>query len=394
MAPSLAGDISSWSVEDVTEWLAAIGLAHKEDLVKAASLNGSALAKASLEDLQKAGFTSLQSKKILRERPNGETTADTAQSSDGLRAENQALRQELAELRSMIVDLQKAGGGTAANPGGAGVVASRPITRIPFCGGAVIEGNLGNILIVKLSSLMLALRINDSQKSFMDLLAYSLSLGSQIQVLTVHMRPGDMIRAEPGAMVHMSSYIDMKAKLGDGMGRLLTGQKIFHTEFTYTGPAGTADTVTLTADFPSEITPIRLEDYGGHIICQRGSLLASGSSCFVSVEFTQSLGAGFFGGEGFVLQGLNGSGHVFLNARGTVITKTLRSGEVLKVATGCLVGFQKSVRYSVGSTGGGLATGFFGGEGFLVTTLTGPGTVWIESHDMSRLWKAMQAAQG
>ena len=114
----------------------------------------------------------------------------------------------------------------------------------------------------------------------------------------------------------------------------------------------------------------------------------------MSVEFTQSLGAGFFGGEGFVLQGLNGSGHVFLNARGTVITKTLRSGEVLKVATGCLVGFQKSVRYSVGSTGGGLATGFFGGEGFLVTTLTGPGTVWIESHDMSRLWKAMQAAQG
>ena len=163
MAPSSADNVSSWSIEDVTEWLAAIGLAHKEDLVKAASLNGSALAKASLEDLQKAGFTSLQSKKILRERPNGETTADTIQSSDGLRAENQALRQELAELRSMIVDLQKAGGGTAANPGGAGVVASRPITRIPFCGGAVIEGNLGNILIVKLSSLMLALRINDSQ---------------------------------------------------------------------------------------------------------------------------------------------------------------------------------------------------------------------------------------
>ena len=176
---------------------------------------------------------------------------------------------------------------------------------------------------------------------------------------------------------------------GQGLERWLTGQKIFVSEFTYRGPAGTADTIAVTPDFPGQIIPVRLEDYGGSIICQRGSLLCSGPNIRVDIECTQSLGAGFFAGEGFVLQGLSGSGMVFLNARGVVMKHVLRPGEVRLVSTGCLVGFERSVKYQVTAVRGGLGNMLVGGEGVFLTEMTGPGTVWLESHDLNRLFKHM-----
>lgn len=213
--------------------------------------------------------------------------------------------------------------------------------------------------------------------------------GNQIQFLNVTLGPGDTVRAEPGTMVHMSDWIEMKTKTdGQGLARLLTGQKVFLTEFSYTGPAGTADDIAFSPDFPGQIIPIRLENYGKHVICQKGSLLASASTVEIMVEFTQTFGTGFFGGEGFILQGLHGSGMAFLNARGGIIKKVLRAGERLTAASGALVAFQGGVQYKV-KTMSGLGNVFFGGEGLFVTELVGPGTVWLETHDMSRLFKAM-----
>ena len=140
----------------------------------------------------------------------------------------------------------------------------------------------------------------------------------------------------------------------------------------------------MAADFAGQIIPIDLSRYGGHIVCQKAGLLANSPSIDVSIEFSQSLGAGFFGGEGFILQGLRGAGHVFLAARGTIITMVLRPGEERIVSTGCLVGMEASVRYDIVTTGG-LKNMLLSGEGVFHTRLTGPGTVWLESQDLNRL---------
>jgi len=337
-----------WTVQDVIQWLDSISLGHKDDLIQKSQWNGQLLLEATAADLQEIGFTGLQCKKILRELQRykqnqddggggGGSTAAGNNSSDNLlllQAENASLKQELAELRAMVTSLQKQV--TATGGSSSGIDATRrPATTIHvagFCRQAVIEQ------------------------------------GAQTQVLTVSMGPGDVLRAEPGAMVHMSYYIkmDTKTSSGQGLGRLLTGQGLFLNEFTYVGPPGTADTICLTPDFPAEIVPIDLSHYRNKIICQRASLLASGPTINVSVEFTQSLGAGFFGGEGFVLQGLNGTGMVFLNARGTVLKKELRANERLIVATGNLVAFSNGVQYGITNMGGGLKNDLFGGEGFFV----------------------------
>uniref|UniRef100_A0A7S2V852 SAM domain-containing protein n=1 Tax=Entomoneis paludosa TaxID=265537 RepID=A0A7S2V852_9STRA len=350
MAPPEEENVSKWSVKDVTDWLDSISLGHKSDLIETAKFDGEKLSGASAEDLQAIGFSNLQCKKILRELESRPASGGAA-----LQAENASLKQEMAELRAMVKSLQTQMG--ASKPAAStGVIAARPTTVIPFCTRAVIEG-------------------------------------AQTQVLTVTLSPGEVLRAEPGAMVHMSYYIKMETKTGGGGGgfrRLMTGQSLFLTEFTYMGPKGSADTIALTPDFPAEIIPVNLDHYQRKIICQRGSLLASGL-IDISIEFTQSFGAGFFGGEGFILQGLNGSGYVFLNARGTVLKKDLDAGEKLIVATGNLVAFSSTVKYGITNMGGGLQNDFFGGEGFFVSEMTGPGTVWVESHDMSRLWKEMQS---
>mmetsp|Transcript_22864 Transcript_22864/g.40585 ORF Transcript_22864/g.40585 Transcript_22864/m.40585 type:complete len:191 (-) Transcript_22864:59-631(-) len=173
---------------------------------------------------------------------------------------------------------------------------------------------------------------------------------------------------------------------GQGLGRFMTGESIFLTEYTYTGPAGTADTISFSPDFSGQIIPIRLEEHGGHVICQKGCLLANSPSVSVSVEFSQSLGAAYFGGEGFILQGLRGSGFAFVTARGTVVKMVLRPNERRIVSTGCLVGMDASVRYNVVTTGG-LGNMLMSGEGVFHTQLTGPGTIWLESQDLSRLYK-------
>jgi uncharacterized protein (AIM24 family) len=157
------------------------------------------------------------------------------------------------------------------------------------------------------------------------------------------------------------------------------------TEFSYRGPAGTADSIAFAPDVPGQIIPIKLEDYGGKITCQKGSLLCSAFSVDISVEFSQNFKTGLAGGEGFILQGLRGHGYAFLVARGVIIQKTLRAGERLQVSTGHLVGFQNGVNYDCQLMDGGLGDMLFGGEGLFVTTLTGPGVVWLESVIVDRL---------
>jgi len=165
---------------------------------------------------------------------------------------------------------------------------------------------------------------------------------------------------------------------------MMTGQNLFFSDYTYTGKEGTMGTVALGTDFPSKILRFPLGEYGGKIVCQKGALLASSLDVDVQMEFTKKLTAGFFGGEGFVLQGLVGDGDVFCKAGGTVTRKELREGETIRVSSGCLVAFTQDVQYDV-QTMPGFKNVLFGGEGLFVTTLTGPGTIWLQGMPPDRL---------
>lgn len=143
-------------------------------------------------------------------------------------------------------------------------------------------------------------------------------------------------------------------------------------------PTFSSQKVSFGSDFPCEILPLRLEDHSGCLICQKGMLLCSAGTVNIEVELVQSLGAGFFGGEGFILQRLTGSDYCFLSVFGSLIRRTLQPWETLRVTTGSIVAFECSIQYDVQFVGGGLKNLIFGGEGLFLTTLRGPGTVWLE----------------
>ena len=190
-------------------------------------------------------------------------------------------------------------------------------------------------------------------------------------------------------LIYMTDGIDHATKTdGKGWRRLVTGQRFFLTEWTYKGPVGTRGTVAFSCKLPSRVIPINLDQHGGKITCQRGSLLCCSKDIDTRIAFTQKLSAGFFGGTGFILQSLEGRGHVFLNAGGVVIEKRLESGQSLRVSTGSLVGFEQSVKYKVETTGT-LFDAFFGREGLFFTTLWGPGVVWLESMPTDRFVSAI-----
>ena len=355
--------VEQWTVDDVATWLGSIGLGHKSSAFTEASVDGRALLDA-CEDpnkLQEAcGLSGLQVKKIIKSmdkevksKKEDEVSADAQVAavdevnSDKLKAENASLKAELQELREAVSELKS--------------------SIIPKA-----DGSNGNASM--------------QQKTVIsDCCTKAVISGNQTHILTITLSPGQRIRSEPGAMLHMSSWINFETKTaGQALGRLLTGQRIFLTEFFYEGPRGTADTVAFGPDFPAQIVPVKLQDYGGKIVCQKSSLLASDTAINVSVEFAQSFRSGFFGGEGFILQALAGSGYAFLVGRGVVIKRKLRAGEKLRVSTGSLVGFQSGVQYSV-ETLRGISNVFLGGEGLFVTTLTGPGVVWLESQPLDKL---------
>jgi uncharacterized protein (TIGR00266 family) len=219
--------------------------------------------------------------------------------------------------------------------------------------------------------------------------------GDDMQMVEIELDPQETVIAEAGAMNWMEDNIDFQAKMGDGsepnagfLGKLmsvgkrvLTGESIFMTHFTNHG--NSKKRVTFAAPYPGKIIPIDLQEIGGQIICQKDAFLCAALGTKVSISFSKRLGAGFFGGEGFILQKLEGDGMAFMHAGGTVVRKELR-GETLRVDTGCIVGFSPSIDYDI-QRAGNLKSMFFGGEGLFLATLRGTGTVYLQSLPFSRL---------
>ncbi len=219
--------------------------------------------------------------------------------------------------------------------------------------------------------------------------------GDDMQVVEVELDPGEVVVAEAGAMNWMEDGIQFETRMGDGsqpasgiLGKLLnvgkrvlTGESIFMTHFTHQG--GGKRRVAFAAPYPGKIIPVDLQEIGGEIICQKDSFLAAAMGTEISIAFHKKLGTGFFGGEGFILQRLRGDGMAFIHAGGTVIRKELQN-DVIRVDTGCIVGFSPHIDYSI-ERAGSLKSMFFGGEGIFLATLRGTGTVYLQSLPFSRL---------
>lgn len=228
--------------------------------------------------------------------------------------------------------------------------------------------------------------------------------GDDMQFVEVELDPNETVIAEAGALMMMEDGIRLETVFGDGsnsggggfmgklMGagkRLITGESLFVTTFTNEGMG--KKHVSFAAPYPGKIIPMDLSVFGGKIICQKDAFLAAAKGVSIGVEFQRKLGTGFFGGEGFIMQKLEGDGMAFVHAGGTIIRKDLQPGEKLRVDTGCLVAMTSSVDYNIEAVGG-VKTALFGGEGLFFATLSGPGTVWIQSLPFSRLASRVFAA--
>ena len=219
--------------------------------------------------------------------------------------------------------------------------------------------------------------------------------GDDMQIVEVELDPYETVIAEAGAMNWMEDSINFEAKMGDGSEpekgifgklfdgakRVLTGESIFITRFTNIGQG--KKRVAFAAPYPGKIIPIDMNRIGQRLICQKDAFLCAALGTKVSIAFNRKLGVGFFGGEGFILQKLEGDGKAFLHAGGTVVKKEL-NGESLKVDTGCIVGFTDGITYDI-QKAGNLKSMFFGGEGLFLATLSGYGVVYLQSLPFSRL---------
>lgn len=212
--------------------------------------------------------------------------------------------------------------------------------------------------------------------------------GEESQIATITLRLGERLRAESGSMLFMTKGIEMSTTLegaSSAFKRMMTGQNVFLTDFTYKDDdsKGTG-TVALGTDFPSKIIRLSLEDHGGSLIAQRGAYLASNPSVDIQMEFTRTMTAGYFGGQGFILQRLVGEGDVLIKAGGTLVEKQLEDGEVLRATSGSIVAFESTVSYDIQMMQG-VKNVMFGGEGLFVTTLTGPGRIWLQGMPADRM---------
>jgi uncharacterized protein (TIGR00266 family) len=221
-------------------------------------------------------------------------------------------------------------------------------------------------------------------------------VGAEMQFVEILLDPMQTIVAEAGSMMFMTQGILLDTVLGDGSQqnqgffnklldagkRVVTGATLFLT--TFTSGSGQRETAAFSSPYPGKIVPLDLTALGGTIICEKHSFLCAARGTSINVEFTRRIGAGFFGGEGFILQRLTGTSMAFIHACGTVVERTLRVGETLRVDTGCLVAFQPTVAYDIQLVGN-IKTALFGGEGLFFVTLTGPGKVWLQSLPFSRL---------
>jgi uncharacterized protein (TIGR00266 family) len=230
--------------------------------------------------------------------------------------------------------------------------------------------------------------------------------GSEMQFVEIELDPGESAVAEAGAMMYKSQHIHMESIFGDGSSasagggfmdklvgagkRLLTGESLFTTVFTHTGQ-GKAH-VAFAAPFPGNIIPLTLSNIGGCIICQKDSFLCAAKGVSIGIYLQRKILTGLFGGEGFIMQKLEGDGMVFMHAGGTIVERELGAGEVLHVDTGCIVGIQPGVQFDI-QQAGNIKTALFGGEGLFLAMLQGPGKVWLQSLPFSRLAGRMLMAQ-
>jgi uncharacterized protein (TIGR00266 family) len=219
--------------------------------------------------------------------------------------------------------------------------------------------------------------------------------GDDMQMVEVELDPGEAVRGEVGAMLYMENGIVMQTTTGGGLfsgfKRMVTGESFFISTFYNNG--GMKSKVAFAAPYPGKIIPLDLTMHGGRFLCQKDAFLCAARGIDVEVAFTKRLGAGFFGGEGFILQELRGDGLSFLHAGGTILERQLASGETVRVDTGCLVGFDESVDYDIQFVGG-FKNALFGGEGLFLARVTGPGTVYLQTLPLDRLADRLHAAVG
>ncbi len=229
-------------------------------------------------------------------------------------------------------------------------------------------------------------------------------IGDDIQLVEVELDPKETVIAEAGAMLYMEEGISFETKLGDGstpdqglMGklfsagsRLITGESIFLTHFTNHGLSKRK--VSFSAPYPGKIIPIDLKELGGRIIVQKDGFLCAALGTKISVHLNRKLGAGLVGGEGFILQKLEGDGKVFVHAGGTVIEKTLNN-ETLRIDTGCIVAYEPQINFDI-ETSGSLKSMVFGGEGLFLATLQGTGKIWLQSMPIRKLIQRLSPMGG
>lgn len=225
-----------------------------------------------------------------------------------------------------------------------------------------------------------------------DVIEYKI-YGDDLQLVEVELDPGEGVRAEAGTMTYMEQGIEMQTSTGGGLlrglKRAVTGESFFITSFL--NQSNRKSHVAFAAPYPGKVIPLDLPQLGGQFLCQKDSFLCAAQGVEIEVAFTKRLGAGFFGGEGFILQRLQGDGLVFVHAGGTIIEKDLAAGETLRVDTGCLVAFAPSVDYDIQLVGG-FKNALFGGEGLFLAKMTGPGRVYLQSLPFSRLADRIFAA--
>jgi uncharacterized protein (TIGR00266 family) len=228
-------------------------------------------------------------------------------------------------------------------------------------------------------------------------------IGNEMQAVEIELDPQETAIAESGSFMMMEDNIQMQTIFGDGsaeqggiMGKLLsagkrvlTGESLFMTAFTNHGQGKRK--VTFAAPYPGKIIPMDLNYYNGKIICQKDSFLCAAKGVSVGIEFQKKLGRGLFGGEGFIMQKLEGDGKCFVHAGGTIIQKQLNNNEQLRIDTGCIVAFTQGISYDIQLVGG-IKNTIFGGEGLFYATLRGQGTVWLQTLPFSRLAGRILAA--
>lgn len=228
-------------------------------------------------------------------------------------------------------------------------------------------------------------------------------LGDDLQMVEITLDPGETVIAEAGSMMYMEDGVSYEAKMSDGSEpdqstwsklksagkRAISQESIFLTHFTNQSEA--VKTLSFSGEFPGKIIPFDLKNHNGKLICQKDAFLCAALGTKLDIAFQKKLGAGFFGGEGFIMQTLEGDGMAFTSVGGSIIEKSLDESGKLLVDTGCIVALESSVEYNIETTGS-LKSAVFGGEGIFLASLTGTGKVWLQSLPFSRLASRILAA--